>query len=283
MPGAVQLKLKPSEAKVILAANVKNMDSRSKRILQKVVDKSPLSDDEIGELEGIVAAGRLELQLLEGKLEDKGSESAAELRNTFEHIEANMERRAKILDRRRIVMEWRCQHPPVPIKEICKRLNVCIDTVMNDIKRIKESHERAIDASTSIRILGQTVEQYDVLHGKAMHLVDQYSSPMAKAALLRTAISALDSKARLMGETGIIHRVPERQEILVAHADAGTVKERVAKLIHAQEQRTSKTLELPAPKPDDLQTTQEAQLIEEDLKKEIALEPAETPAPNDGQ
>ena len=47
----MKIKLKASEAAVILRTNQGNIDAAAKRILQKVVDKRPLSEDEIGELE----------------------------------------------------------------------------------------------------------------------------------------------------------------------------------------------------------------------------------------
>ena len=281
---SVPLKLKPSEAATILAANAKNMDNRSKRILQKVVDKNPLSDEEIGELEGLVAAGRLAAKLEDGSLsvteeEEETIPLSSDLIPSKMVLRERMARRAAIEDRRRIVLELRCQHPPVSQVEIARRLKVNRTTIINDIQRIREKQEKTIDHSTSLRLLGQTVDQYDILHGKAMALVDQYSSPMAKAALLRTAISALDSKTRVMGDTGMIVRVPERQEILVAHADAGTVKERVAKLIQAQEQRTSKTLELPAPREVTAIDLKEDSQLNEDLAEEElnATAPEETP------
>ena len=281
---SVPLKLKPSEAATILAANAKNMDNRSKRILQKVVDKNPLSDEEIGELEGLVAAGWLAAKLEDGSLsvtdeeEEETIPLSSDILPSKMIMRERMSRRAALEDRRRIVLELRCQHPPVSQVEIARRLKVNRTTIINDIQRIREKQEKTIDHSTSLRLLGQTVDQYDILHGKAMALVDQYSSPMAKAALLRTAISALDSKTRVMGDTGMIVRVPERQEILVAHADAGTVKERVAKLIHAQEQRTSKTLELPPPREITAIDLKEDSQLDEDLaEEELSAPPEETP------
>lgn len=261
-----QITLKANEAATILAANVKNIDSRSKRILQKVVDKKPLSDEEVGELEGIVANAKVYQDLNDVGPEVSESEirqvaagetelsSAIETRSLRaimkegeEAIEAHEYAVTQRKARRRLVMELRMQHPPMPSRQIAEKLKVNRSTILNDIKMIKREHEKVLDTSRTIELLGNTAEQYDVISGKAMTLADQYTNPMAKAALLRTALAAMDSKSRLMMETGIIHRVPERQEILVAHADAGTVRDRVAKLIHAQEQRSSKVLELPPP------------------------------------
>ena len=243
---SLPLKLTPTEAATILKANLNNIDHASKRILQKVVDKRTLSDDEVGTLEGIIAndrvmgRGRREAREENESLMPEGTLALATTRISEQKQEA--------LDRQKVVAEWRRQHPPVPIREIAKRLGVHTDTVQTDIKAIRAQNQRILSAELSVQILGETVSQYDVLHGKCMVLADLFTSPMAKAALLRTAISALDSKAKLMAETGIIHRVPERQEILVAHANAGTVKSRVAALMKAQRQRKSDVLELePAP------------------------------------
>jgi predicted ArsR family transcriptional regulator len=254
------LKLTPREAKTILNANQSNMDSRAKRILQKVVDKRPLSDDEIGELEGIVVIETLVARVAENL--EVPPEIAIGTATTIKCAMNKSERELQIIEarnRRKIVVELRAQHPPVPIREIAKRLGVNADTICEDLKKLRKQHEKVLDGVDTLKILGQTVEQYDIMHGKALAWADAFSSPMAKAALLRTAISALDSKSRLMAETGIIHKVPQRQEILVAHADAGTVRERVAKLIRAQEDRSGDVLEL-APVSEEL--------VDTDLKEE---------------
>ncbi len=259
----MKLALTAPEAATILKANAKNIDTASKRILQKVVDKRPLSEDEIGELEGIVAGAELESAAAKGLLEPG---EGGEVLSTTEQIDGktfpdnnSQERMIEIQDRRRQVLAMRLQHPPVPIRKIAKYFGVANDTICRDLKNLKKEHGRILNGETTLEMLGQTVAQYDLLHGKALQLVDSFSSPMAKAALLRTAISALDSKSRLMGETGVIHRVPERQEILVAHADAGTVRDRVAKLMRAMDERSSPTLVLPEAKP-------EPPLIDPDLE-----------------
>lgn len=240
-----RIQLKPEEAAVILRTDEKNVDAQTKRLLQKVVDKRPLSEEELGALEGIVANEMLRKKYQAHALQPgEDTPDAKKTRNTFRAIEQDIVQAA----RRRVVFELRNQHPPFTVREIADKMGIATDTVIRDLRAIRDQHNKVLDGSATIRILGHTCEQYDVLHGKAMALAELYTSPMAKAAFLRTAISALDSKAKLMGETGIIHRVPERQEILVAHADAGTVRDRVARLVHAQEHRTSKTIELPAPR-----------------------------------
>lgn len=242
------LSLKPGEARTILTADRANMDGRSKRILQKVVDKRPLSDDEVGELEGIVAGDKMMQRALGDRLEPT-DQSERTLEVIDDAIRLNNERSEQAIERnnrRQVVLEMRMQHPPMAIRAIAKQLGVTTDTIMRDIKANRAKQAKILDVSNT-QLLGQTLSQYDIIHGTAMALVGSYSSPMAKAALLRTALSALDGKTKVMGETGVIHRVPERSEILVAHADRGTVRDRVAKLIHAQEQRTTHTIDLHTP------------------------------------
>ena len=239
------LKLTANEAATILKANTLNIDHASKRILQKVVDKRTLSEDEVGILEGIIANDDLKLAM-------RSKTDLCDVQDGTTKLTKMQlsEKRQIAIDRQKIVAELRNQHPPVTIRDIAERLGVHTDTIQADMRAIREQNSRVLSAELSVQILGETVAQYDVLHGKCMALADKFSSPMAKSALLRTAISALDSKSRLMGETGIIHRVPERQEILVAHADAGTVRSRVAKLIRAQDERKAETIELmPAESP----------------------------------
>ncbi len=247
-----RLKISPEEAKVILRTNEKNVDASTKRLLQKVVDKRPMSEEEIGELEGIIVNAQLV-----GQHNHALNNIAAETDNKLAKL-TRRELEISIENRRRIIAELRSQQPPLSVRKIAEKLDVTTATVMNDINAIRAQHERIMDSSKTLEMLGQTVNQYDILHGKAMALCDSFSSPMAKAAFLRTAISALDSKSKLMGETGIIHRVPERQEILVAHADAGTVRQRIEKLIRAQETRAAPVLELGSPK-------KEPELIDADL------------------
>jgi hypothetical protein len=259
---AKRFKLSPEEAAVILRTNESNVDAMTKRLLQKVVDKRALSEEELGELEGITANHQLALAAKEHVLETgEDTPHALATRKAYK----NAERDLAVQARRRMVLELRTQQPPMSIRDIAKRLDCATDTVTKDLQALKENHGKILDSSFTLKILGQTVEQYDILYGKAMALGDHYSSPMAKAAFLRTAISALDSKSKLMGETGIIHRVPERQEILVAHADAGTVRDRVGRLIRAQEQRTSKTIELP---PAPAAELMDAELPQEDAPDE---------------
>jgi DNA-binding Lrp family transcriptional regulator len=253
---APSLKLTANEAATILKANLGNIDHASKRILQKVVDKRTLSDDEIGTLEGIVANQGASDAEKNYALVPAGTKKLTE----FETSEIKL----ADIDRQKLVAELRRQHPPVPMREIATRLGVGLDRVFRDVKAIEKRNSAILNAEHSIQILGETVAQYDVLHGKCMALADKFTSPMAKSALLRTAISALDSKTRLMGETGIIHRVPERQEMLVVHADAGTVRSRVAALMRAQAERKSDTFELP-PEP--------AQLVDADLTEAEGAQP----------
>jgi hypothetical protein len=244
-----RLKLQRAEAEVILRTNEKNIDATTKRLLQKVVDKRPLSEEEIGEIEGIVANAQLQVQINTGDFQDDPVDQAPPDKESEAELEAVRKREAKkerVIARRQLVFEMRCQHPPVTVREICKRLSISMDTCMSDIQAIKLTHQQVLsETGENLAKLGGTVAQYDLIFRKAMTLSDAYTSPMAKAAMMRTALTALDGKTRLMGDTGIILRVPERQEILVAHADAGTVRERAAKLMQAQEQRTSNTIELP--------------------------------------
>jgi len=228
------------------------MQFLAKKILQKVVDKKRLSENEVGDLEGIIANEKLNRCLNTGDMPtatartSKAPLAVKKTRMAFRKIDDEI----AVFDRRRQVMEYRMQHPPMTVRAIAAKMEISVPTVLNDMQAIRDRHNRILDTRHTMRLLGQTVEQYDILHGKALALADSFTSPMAKAALLRTAISALDSKSRLMGETGVIHRVPERQEILVAHTNVGSVKERVARLIRAQEERTSPTLELPAAEDD---------------------------------
>lgn len=244
-----RLKLQRAEAEVILRTNEKNVDATTKRLLQKVVDKRPLSEEEIGEIEGIVANANLQVQIASGEFAEDPPDQAPPDKESEVELEELRKREAKkekIVARRQLVFEMRCQHPPVTVREICKRLSISMDTCMKDIQAIKLTHAQILsETGENLAKLGGTVAQYDLIFRKAMTLSDSYTSPMAKAAMMRTALTALDGKTRLMGDTGIILRVPERQEILVAHADAGTVRERAAKLMQAQEQRTSSTIELP--------------------------------------
>lgn len=243
-----RLKLQREEAEVILRTNEKNVDATTKRLLQKVVDKRPLSEEEIGEIEGIIANAKLQVSIATGTFEDESAQLPPDARSEIELRDKlkRDEKRDRILARRQIIFEMRCQHPPVTVREICKRLSISMDTCMKDIAAIKDTHAKIMsETDENLTKLGGTIAQYDLIYRKAMTLADNYTSPMAKAAMLRTCLSALDSKSRLMGDTGIILRVPERQEILVAHADAGTVRERAAKLMAAQEERTSDVIDLP--------------------------------------
>ena len=242
-----RLKLQREEAEVILRTNEKNVDATTKRLLQKVVDKRPLSEEEIGEIEGIVINAKLQVAVATGTFQtDDQAPPDPESEASLIANQKRQEVKDRIAARRQIVFEMRCQHPPVTVRDICKRLSISMDTCMSDIAAIKKEHATVLSQTDeNLTKLGGTVAQYDLIYRKAMTLGDQFTAPMAKAAFLRTAISALDSKARLMGDTGIIQRVPERQEILVAHADAGTVRERAAKLMAAQEERTSDVIELP--------------------------------------
>lgn len=241
-----RLKLQRDEAEVILRTNEKNIDATTKRLLQKVVDKRPLSEEEIGEIEGIIANAKLQVQIASGEFADDPQVPAdPDSERTLLANQKRQEKREKIIARRQLVFEMRCQHPPVTVREICRRLSISMDTCMSDIAAIKAEHSKVLsETGENLAKLGGTVAQYDLIYRKAMSLGDSYTSPMAKAAFLRTAISALDSKSRLMGDTGIIQRVPERQEILVAHADAGTVRERAAKLLEAQKS-SGDVIELP--------------------------------------
>ncbi len=240
-----RMKLSAEEASVILRSNEKNVDAITKRLLQKVVDKKTLSEEEIGELEGIVANETLrKTHQAMALAPDADTPDAIVTRTNFK----KMERDVSVQARRRIIVELRTQQPPVPIRQIAERLNIATDTVCKDIAAIREQNREILDGSKTLEILGQTCTQFDILYGKAMTLMEQYSGPMAKAAFLRTAISALDSKAKLMGETGIIHRVPERLEVDVNDQRAGNVRDKVARLVHAMDQRTSSTIELPPPK-----------------------------------
>jgi hypothetical protein len=256
-----RFKLDPEAAAVILRTNENNVDAATKRLLQKVVDKRPLSEEEIGELEGIQANHQLLEEAKTKDIEPAGDQTAA-VATRFNFKKA--ERDLAVQSRRRLVLELRTQHPPVTIREIARRLEISTDTVQKDIDAIKETHAKVLDGALTLHILGQTCEQYDILYGKAMALAEKFTSPMAKAAFIRTAISALDSKSRLMGETGIIHKVPERHEHLVAAVNGGaTVRDRVSKLIIAQEQRTSPILEIKQPAAIPVEVT-EAEMPQED-------------------
>lgn len=234
-----RITLKAEEAAVILRTNEANVDATTKRLLQKVVDKRPLSEEEIGELEGIVANQQLLQEHKDSALaEGADTPDAKVTRHNFKRAERDL----AVQSRRQTILEMRTQHPPVPIRAIAERLGISTDTVCKDIDAIRERHSKILDGTMSVALLGQTCQQYDVLYGKAMALAEKYTGAQAKAAFMRTAISALDAKGRLMADTGVIQRVPERHEVLVA--DAGSVMDRVAKLAAAQAKRTSDVIDV---------------------------------------
>lgn len=267
-----QFKLKPAEARVILDTDAKNFDATTKRLLQKVVDKRPLSEEEKGELEGIMAAHKLHedvtsLSKDRGDGEGNGMPEPMAAGQVARKIDQRLnhkwtdpvrlyqaaEENEELWDRRRVVMEMRSQHPPVSLNKIAEKLGIDHATVRRDILQSRRRYASVLGQKFTLQMLGRTVDQYDVILGRAMSMIDQFSSPMAKAAFLRTAVSALDSKTRLMTETGIIQRVPERTEMLVAHANIGSVRERVQNLMIALKERNAPAAEKNVTDDDDIE------------------------------
>lgn len=201
------MNLTADQAKIVLASDATNVTEHEKRLLQKVVDKKPLSDAERGKLEGVMAKANSD-QL---RIRTAASAGKAEARKTKSTIAIGTKDFA-IAARRRLVLELRMRHPAPSISAIAEELKVNRDTIWRDICALRKEHAEVLDGRANMELLGQTLAQYDILHGKSMALAEQFSGPNAKATLLRTAGAALDSKTRLMADTGVIRRAPVKTE-----------------------------------------------------------------------
>lgn len=116
--------------------------------------------------------------------------------------------------RRRMVLELRCQWPPLGIRQIAEQLGISRNVVWDDLQALKQVHSDMLDGRDTAEIVGRTLDQWDIIIGKAMKGVETYSSPLHKAAMLRTASRGLEMKMKLLEQTGLMAQMGKTLDTL---------------------------------------------------------------------
>lgn len=106
-----------------------------------------------------------------------------------------------------MVLELRCQWPPMGIRQIAEKLGITRSIVWDDLQALKAIHRDMLDGRDTAEMVGKTIDQWDIIIGKAMAGVETYSNPLHKAAMLRTASRGLEMKMDLLKETGLIEQM----------------------------------------------------------------------------
>ncbi len=205
--------LTPADAQVVLQADTANAAKPNKALVEKVAEGRGLTPTERDDLEGTIANAQV-VQL---------TASIAETSTKFapgkHQHKRTREKDLAVASRRQLIMEYRSQHPPIQIRDIAKRLGISPATVMKDIAALRIRHSQFMEGMDGMEIIGRTLDQYDMLAGKQQALAESYTSPKAKAAMLKNVQSCLEAKANLMADVGLIRRAPARIDNRHANAD----------------------------------------------------------------
>jgi len=117
--------------------------------------------------------------------------------------------REAISDRRKTVWEMLVRGTPQVV--IAKTLNVHRNTITNDVRFLRQLHRVEVKDTDVHEILGDAVAKFDEIFKYAMQeysTVDKKKTA-AKAQFLEKALSAMDKKARLLVETGVLPKAAQ--------------------------------------------------------------------------
>jgi hypothetical protein len=146
--------------------------------------------------------------------EARGEAAVQRLGNTRKmreyHSPADFSRAA----RRKLVLELRCQWPPMGIRQIAEKLGITRNMVWDDLQALKQMHADIIDGRDTAAMVGETMDLWEMIVGKALRLVDTYSNPLAKAAMLRVAGTGLENRMALLREAGLLDQMAKSIDTL---------------------------------------------------------------------
>ena len=201
--------LTPEEATTVLAANAKNLPDDVTAALRQVASGQPLETKQREILESIVA---------EGKAKQNATATAREADpkdRPEKKIGRNGKKRERDLAvhaRRLLILDMRFRHPPVPMRQIAKDLNISTNTVVADMNAIRRDNAELLSGNAGRDLLGETLARYELIAGKAMTMAEDHKGTNAKARFLRTATDALEAKTRLALDAGVIRKAPTKIE-----------------------------------------------------------------------
>ena len=199
--------LTPADAKTIIKADDSNAVKREAEIVERVAQGRALTAETRGELEGTI----LNAEMAQISTTTATSKDAGKHRSPGKHAARDL----AIAARRQLVLEARTHYPPFTIRQIAERLKIAVQTVMRDIAALREQNAHILDGSANAEILGRAFMQLDILYGKAISQAENYTSPTSKAQFQRNAAQALEAKIKLMLDTGVLKKAPDRQEVTV--------------------------------------------------------------------
>lgn len=118
-----------------------------------------------------------------------------------------MASKAAIEDRRRQVRELMMRG--VPGTDIAKILNVHRNTIVNDLKIIREENRKEATEIDVYGEIGLSMKKYDEIFTTAMTEYLKAEKDRSKASFLTKALDALDKKMRFLVEVGILPKAAQ--------------------------------------------------------------------------
>lgn len=130
---------------------------------------------------------------------------------TFEHnLESSklMKRSKEEIAQRRATV-WEMLVRGIPQVVIAKTLNVHRNTITNDVRELRKQHREDVKDTDVHETLGDAVAKFDEIFKYAMQEYSTAEKPREKSQFLEKAIAAMDKKARLLVETGVLPKAAQ--------------------------------------------------------------------------
>ena len=202
--------LTPPEAALVLATAASLVGDPLKDAVRKVAGKQPISQAETAALESVVADGEAEQNRAE-TIKRAGPKENPD--TPLGRPGRQRERDLAVHARRREIIKLRYRCPPMPVRDIAKKLQINQCTVIADLNAIRKQRQDLYDPRRGQEMIAESVDVLDLIATQAMTTADAHKSPNIKARQYRVAVSALEAKVRMMQDAGMAPRAPTRAEV----------------------------------------------------------------------
>jgi len=166
----------------------------------------------------------------DGKLRDVATGEPIDLDSSAGAASVGKWSRAAVDDRRRKVWEMHTLQG-MPEVAIAKWFGVHRNTIVNDVRAIREANRKAAAATDPFAEIGDMTHRLDDVAQKAMLEYASTDSVGGKAQFLNTALKALEQKTRLQFESGTVPKAVSKVEGTL-HVDGLDLKKMTLDELH---------------------------------------------------